>query len=98
MQIMTNYASNLTDKEWILVEPFVKQGKMGRPREIKTREVVNAVLYVIKTGCQWRFLPSDFPNRHTVYDYYRDWKLNGSWDKLHDSLRDQVRLSAGKKN
>ena len=54
MHTMTNYASNLTDKEWILVEPFVKQGKMGRPREIKTREVVNAVLYVIKTGCQWR--------------------------------------------
>lgn len=95
---MTNYASNLTDKEWILVEPFVKQGKIGRPRKIETRELVNAVLYVIKTGCQWRLLPSDFPNWHTIYDYYRDWKLNGAWDKLHDSLRAQVRLSAGKKN
>ena len=95
---MTNYPSNLTDKEWKIVKPFVQQGKMGRPRNIDTREIVNAILYVDRTGCQWRMLPKDFPNWHTVYDYYRDWKISKAWDKLHDALREMLREFSEKKS
>lgn len=95
---MTNYPSNLTNKEWEIVKPFVQQGKMGRPRNIDTREIINAILYVDRTGCQWRVLPKDFPNWHTVYDYYRDWKISKAWDKLHDALREMFREFNGKKS
>ena len=94
---MTNYSSNLTASEWKLIEPYVKQGTRGRPRKIDTREIVNGIFYVAKTGCQWRLLPQDFPNWHTVYDYYRDWRINKSWDKIHNTLRDRVREGVGKK-
>lgn len=95
--IMTNYSSNLTDLEWDLIEPFVKPSNRGRPRKISSREVLNAIFYVAKTGCQWRLLPHDFPNWHTVYDYYRDWKLNKTWDKIHDIFRTKLRENEEKK-
>ena len=91
------YASDVSDEEWNLIEPFVKQGNMGRPREIDTRQVVNGIFYISRTGCQWRFLPVDFPNWKTVYDYYRNWRLDKIWDKIHDELRSKVRVAEGKK-
>lgn len=93
---MTNYSTNLSTSEWELIEPYVKQGSRGRPRKIDTHEIVNGIFYVAKTGCQWRLLPKDFPNWHTVYDYYRDWRINKSWDKIHNTLRDKVRERVGK--
>jgi putative transposase len=90
--------SDLTDKQWQLIEPLLPPpSRVGRPRTICRRQVVNAILYVNRTGCQWRQLPHDFPNWRTVYDLYWQWQLWGVWQKIHDTLREQVRRAAGRK-
>ena len=91
-----SYPSNTTNKEWEIIEPFVKQGKMGRPRDLDIRDVVNAIFYIIRGGCQWRMLPKDFPNWKTVHDYFLRWRDNGTWNKIHDTLRESCRKKAGK--
>jgi putative transposase len=92
------YPSDLTDKQWQLIEPLLPPpSRVGRPRTICRRQVVNAILYVNRTGCQWRQLPHDFPNWRTVYDLYWQWQLWGVWQKIHDTLREQVRRAAGRK-
>jgi len=63
----------------------------GRRRTVNVREVVNAILYFVRTGCQWRNIPHDFPPWGTVHYYYRRWRLDGTWHKVHDALREQVR-------
>jgi putative transposase len=63
----------------------------ARRRTVNVREVVNAILYFVRTGCQWRNLPHDFPPWGTVHYYYRRWRLDGTWQKVHDALREQVR-------
>jgi putative transposase len=75
--------------------PEVKNG--GRPAAHERREIVNAILYVLRTGCQWRALPHDLPSWKTVYTYFRTWRLDGTWERIHDALRRQVRRSVGKK-
>ena len=95
------YPSDLTDKQWTIIKPFFPkpgydQLKMGRPREWTYRHILDAIFYVNKTGCQWRQLPSDFPPWGTVYTYFRNWRLDGTWLKLHDALREKVRLNEGK--
>jgi putative transposase len=85
------YPSDLSDKEWKIIKPFVEQGKNGRPREVDTREVINAIFYITKTGCQWRYLPKDFPDWHTVRRYFDNWKIDGTWEKINDSLRRKLR-------
>ena len=89
----TTYPSNLSDAQWEQLKNFVASGKMGRPRTVNTREVINAILYVVKTGCQWRALPSDFPHWKTVYSYFLRWRNNGKWKEIHDSLREKVRVN-----
>ena len=69
---------------------------MGRPRTVSIREVINAILYVVKTGCQWRALPGDFPNWKTVYTYFLRWRNSGKWKEIHDALREKVRTQAGR--
>jgi transposase len=96
------YTTDVTDAQWAIIEPLfpaTKSGssKGGRPRNVEIRQVVNAILYLLKTGCPWRYLPSDFPKWRTVYDYFTLWKKDGTWKKIHDELRDKVRLKAGKK-
>jgi putative transposase len=95
------YDTDLTDAQWAIIEPLIpaaKSGKKGgRKRDISIREVVNAVFYLLKTGCPWRYLPTDFPKWQTVYDYFCKWKKDGTWEKVHNDLRDKVRLKAGKK-
>lgn len=91
------YPSNTTNKEWEIIEPFVKQGKMGRPRDLDIRDIVDGIFYIIRGGCQWRMLPKDFPNWKTVYDYFLRWRNNGMWDKIHNELREATRKKAGKK-
>ena len=96
------YPSDLTDAEWKLIKPFFPnpgydQPKNGRPREWAYRHIVDAIFYVDKTGCQWRQMPSDFPHWGTVYTYFRNWRLDGTWLKIHDALRGKVRLKEGKK-
>jgi putative transposase len=87
----------LTDEEWAILErliPAAKEG--GRPRTINMREVVNGLFYLLKTGCQWRMLPKDFPNWKTVNDYYSKWRKAGPWGRINDLLREQVRTKAGR--
>ena len=87
----TPYPSDLTDEQWSLVEPLIPVYPGGRPRKTSMREVVNAIFYILRTGCQWRFLPKDFPPKSTVWGYFDEWRTNGTLDTLHDTLRDQVR-------
>jgi putative transposase len=92
------YATDLTDEQWKIIAPLIPPAKSGgRERETDIREVLNAIFYLLKSGCQWRMIPNDFPKWQTVYDYFRKWKKDGTWKKIHDKLRDKVRLKAGKK-
>ena len=92
-----SYATDLTDAEWKVLEPWVPPVKWGgRPAEHSRREIVNALLYVSRTGCQWRLLPHDLPYWKTVYTYFRTWRLDGTWKRIHDTLREHVRRAAGR--
>jgi transposase len=91
------YPSDLTDAEWALVEPFIPPARRGgRRRTVDVREVLNAILYVLATGCQWRALPKDLPPRSTVHDYLTLWAWDGTLGRLHHALFVQVREQAGK--
>jgi transposase len=85
------YPSDLTDEQWALVEPLIPVYPGGRPRETPMRDVLDAIFYVLRTGCQWRFLPKDFPPKSTVWGYYDEWRHNGTLEAIHDKLRDRVR-------
>lgn len=92
------YISDLTDSEWKLIKRFFcKTNKRGRPRKHTFRELLDAIFFVTKTGCQWRYLPKDFAPWRTVYHYFRLWKKNGLWERLHTRLREQVRLTQERK-
>jgi putative transposase len=92
------YTSDLTDSEWQLIDYcFPKPTKIGRPRQHSFRELANAIFYVVKTGCQWRNLPTHFAPWGTTYHYFRSWKRNGLWAAIHTHLREQVRLIDGRK-
>jgi transposase len=87
------YASDLTDTEWMLIEPYIPAVKpLGRPRETDLRAVLDGILYIARTGCQWRMLPKDFPPFTTVQGYFYDWRDNG----LHFKLLLQAREAAGR--
>jgi transposase len=85
----------LTDNQWQKVKPFVEKS-FGRPAQVPRREVVNAILYVLRTGCQWRYLPREFPAWSAVYACFRRWQQDGTWHRLHAALHQQVRLQAGR--
>ena len=91
------YASDLTDQEWTIVEALIPAAKAGgRPRKVDMREVLNGIFYLLKTGCQWRMLPKEFPHWKTVNDYFSKWRKDGTWQRLNDALREQVRVQAGR--
>lgn len=93
-----NYPTNLTDAQWALIArhlPPERQG--GRPRRTDLRAVVDAILYLLRTGCQWRMLPADFPPWGTVWWYFRRWRLDGVWVRLHRVLHSDARLKAGRR-
>ena len=91
------YASDLSDSQWELIAPFVlPETGGGRPRTTNVRDVVNAIFYVLRTGCAWHLLPHDFPPSGTVYDYLRRWQRDGTWEMIHQTLREQVRIQAGR--
>lgn len=96
----TSYPTDLTDKQWSLIEPMVPLDLTGpaggRPREVDMRSVFNGILYLNRTGCAWRLLPHDFGNWQTVYHYFRRFEEDGTWQRIHDKLREQVRRKAGK--
>jgi putative transposase len=91
------YPSDLVDEEWLLIAPLVAQAAgPGRPRTVDIREIVNAILYLNKTGCQWDMLPHDFPDYRHVNYYYLEWTRNGIWDQVMEALRGLVRVLGGK--
>jgi len=91
------YPSDVSDQEWERLKPLLPPAKRrGRKRTVNLREIVNAIFYVVRTGCQWDYLPHDFPPPDTVYGYFRQWQNDGTWGKVNDTLRGQVREAAGK--
>jgi len=91
------YASDLSDEEWALIEPFLpKPRRIGRPRKTDLREVVNAILYMASTGCQWRMLPKDFPPYSTVQHYFYSWSCDGVWANISHGLVMAAREEAGR--
>src|SRR3954471_22716231 len=87
------YPSDVSDGQWALVESLIPVYPGGRPRKTSTRDVLDAILYVLRTGCQWRFLPKDFPPKSTVWRYFDEWRHNGTLDVIHDALRRKVRTA-----
>lgn len=91
------YSSDLTDGQWKKVRPLIPKALPGgHPRTVNMREVLNAIFYRLKSGCAWHDLPHDFPPPDTVYTYYHVWSLDGTWERIHNAVRDKVRRQAGK--
>ena len=91
------YPSDLTDAQWAILEPNIPPARPGgRPRSVNMREVIDAILYLNRSGCSWRMLPNDFPPWGTVHYFYRRWRMCGVWKKIHDTLREEVREKAGR--
>src|SRR6516162_2379001 len=91
------YPTDVTDGQWPLIELLIPPAKHGgAPRTVNLRLVFNTILYVNKTGCQWAMIPKDLAKRSTAFDYFSAWKQDGTWQKMLDTLRRQVRLEAGR--
>jgi putative transposase len=94
----TSYPTDLIDAEWELIKDDVlERSHIGSPRDVCTRCVVNALLYLHKTGCQWKMIPHDFPNYSTVYYHFRQWEKKGTWERINDRLRRQLRKQEKRK-
>jgi len=95
-----SYSTDVTDEQWALIGPVLereyRQERRGRHREVSLREVVNAILYLDRTGCQWDMLPHDLPAKSTVYDYFAKWRDNGKWDEVVALLREMIREQDGR--
>lgn len=94
----TLYPSDLTDAQWAIIARLIPPAKAGGcPRKTDMRALINGILYVNRTGCSWRMLPKDFPPWSTVHGYYRQFRLTGVWDRIHEVLRDRVRKQLGRR-
>jgi putative transposase len=91
------YPSDLSDAQWQHLLPLIPAAKPGgRPRTVDIREIINGILYITRGGNDWRMLPHDFPPWETVYYYFRRWQRDGTWEMIHDTLRERVRVRAGR--
>lgn len=91
------YPTDLNDNEWRVISPLLpKVNREGRPRKHPWREILNAIFYVVKNGCQWRALPHDFPPWKSIYHYFRLWRIDGTWEWLNTALCQQVREKKGR--
>jgi putative transposase len=90
------YPSDLTDEQWEIIEPLIPVSRGGRPREVEMREVLNTIFYQNRSGCQWDMLPHDLPAKSTVYDYFAQWRDDGTWQQILDALRQKVRVADGR--
>ena len=94
MAVLTrkSYLTDLTDAQWAVLQPLMPRAKPGgRPRKVDLREVINTILYLNRTGCQWDMLPHDLLPKSTVYEYFSPWRNDGTWQRLMDALRAAVR-------
>ena len=90
------YPSDLSDEQWSVVEPLIPVHKTGRPRVHDSREILNAIFYLTRAGCQWDMLPHDFPHKNTVYSHFKRWREDDTWQGVMDALRQKVRVAAGR--
>jgi putative transposase len=90
------YPSDLTDEQWALIEPLIPVHSVGRPRTNDMREVLNAIFYLNRSGCQWDMLPHDLPAKSTVYNHFAQWRDDGTWQRIMDALRQKVRVADGR--
>ena len=91
------YTTDLTDEEWQILKPPLPPAKSGgRPRTYPRREVMNGIQYVLRAGCAWRLMPHDLPHWQTAYQTFRAWRMDGTWMRIHDQLRDMVRVHMGR--
>jgi transposase len=91
------YPSDVTDAEWEHIEPLIPPAKRGgRKRSVDVREIVNGLMYVLSTGCQWRYVPKDLPPRSTLFDYFDLWTWNGTLDRIHHALYVKCREAMGR--
>jgi putative transposase len=87
------YSTDLSDKEWKTIEPHMPTPiGHGRPRIHSPREILNAIFYLLRSGCQWRMLPNDFPRWPTVYYYFRKWRIDGTWERINQVIRQRLRV------
>jgi putative transposase len=91
-----SYPSDLTDGQWAIIEFLIPVNALGRPREVDIREILNAVFYLNRSGCQWDMLPHDLPAKSTVYDHFAQWRDDGTWQRIMDALRQKVRVAMGR--
>ena len=92
-----SYPSNLNDEHWEFIRPYLPAAKPGgRPRSVNLKAVLDAIFYVLRSGCSWRMLPGDLPAWQTVYSYFRNWQKQGVWQRINRYLRQWVRLKAGR--
>ena len=96
MEIHKTYPSDLSNKEWKIIKPLIPVYQRGRKRSVNMRDIINGLLYVTKTGCQWEYIPKDYPPKSTVHYYFNKWTIDGSWKKIHGSLRRKLRVQAGR--
>ena len=92
----SGYDSDLTDEQWALIEPMIPVYRWGRPRKLLMRSVVNAILYILVTGCQWKMLPNEYPNHNSVYYHFRKWSWEGVWEQINTVLVQKVRVQQGR--
>jgi len=97
MRTDVEYPSDLSDRQWRIIKRLLPQWNGWGRRPICRRQIINAILYVARTGCQWRQLPHDFPHWKTVYNIFWSWRNDGTWERIHNILREKVRKSVGKK-
>jgi len=97
MSVSIEYPSNLNTKQWKIIARLIPNAARRGRRPIDRRRIINAILYWVRTGCQWRYLPKSFPNWNTVYGVFRNWRKSGLWQRIHDKLREKVRKQAGRK-
>jgi len=94
------YSTDLTDEQWLLIEPIISgdagESRRGRRRKVSLREVINAIFYINRTGCQWDLLPHDLPAKSTVYDYFAKWRDGGTWNAIVTALRTRIRKQEGR--
>ena len=91
------YPTDLSDTQWKVIEPMIPPAKPGgRPRTVNMREIVNGILYTLRSGCAWRLMPHDLPVWSTVYDYFRNYRIAGHWQRIHDALRGRLRCEQGR--
>lgn len=91
------YPSDLSDEQWQAIGRLIPPAKPGgRPRTVDMRDVLNALFYLARTGCAWRMLPKDYPPKDTVYYYFKNFRQDGTWERIHDLIRKRVRVKHGK--